>query len=367
MTAKPIPSPILVTGAGGSVGALLVDALLSRGEPVRATDRPGAPAALPREGLEWREADLTRPEAVPPLLRGVRAVIHTAAWVDIAAPFAAQAPINLHAVRRLYEAAAEAGVETFLHFSSGSIYAPKDGSLVETDVLRPGSGYEWCKLLAEDYLRARAGQGPRVAMLRPALIYGPRGKVLVSPLATLPRLFARLDGLVPGLEGGPRTNLVHALDCARAAIHLLDHPQPDGAVFNVASPDVLDGGELMATVLRLGGLRQLPVRVPYPGDLVRGLLPFLRYPGAFAFINRGAGWLWDRVVRDERLAPELAPRVDLEATAYLGGDTVFDSSKLVATGFEFRYPTFEAGWRQTVQWYRDHGWLPAQPAVREAA
>jgi hypothetical protein len=52
----------------------------------------------------------------------------------------------------------------------------------------------------------------------------------------------------------------------------------------------------------------------------------------------------------------------MEATAYLSGDTVFDPTRLLATGFTFLYPTFEAGWQQTWDWSRGNHWIPAQPA-----
>lgn len=355
--------PVLVTGAGGCVGTLVVDELLRRGRRVVATDRPGVTARPPRRGLTWIEADLTDPAAVRALARGAgaEAVVHTAAWVDIAVPFERQAPINLHAVRYLYEASEAAGTRVFVHFSTGSLYAPKDGPLSEDDPLWPTSAYEEAKLLAEDYLRARVGSGPRKVILRPALIYGPRGKVLVAPLATLPALLEPLDGWIPRIRGGPRTNLVHARDVARAAIHLMDLDLPDGATFNVAAGDARTLGEHLAEVLEAGGRRQMDIEVPYPRAVVAALMPLLRYRTPFALANRLLGLLWRRRVEREGLAPELAPRIDREAVPYLASDTVFDTSRLEATGFELRYPTFRAGWNETVRWYRRHRWLPAEP------
>jgi nucleoside-diphosphate-sugar epimerase len=357
------PGRVLVTGAGGCVGAFIVDELSARGTPVTATDRPGTPAPAERPGLRWVPADLTDPRVAPALCEGVEAVIHTAAWVDIHASFEEQAPINLNAVRYLYEAAAAAGVAYFLHFSTGSLYAPKDGPLTEDDPLQPTSSYERAKLLAEDYLRTRTGPGPLVNMLRPALIYGPRGKVLLAPLATLPTILQPLDRWIPRLRGGPRTNLVHALDVARAAVHLCDHRQPEGATFNVATDEVLSAGELFATALRIAGMAFAPLDVRYPDRLVKAVRPLLTYPRPFDLINRGGRALWRRVTRKAHLADALAPRVDMEANVYLGGDTVFDASRLKATGFTFKFPTFEEGWADTFDWYRRHHWIPDQPAA----
>jgi nucleoside-diphosphate-sugar epimerase len=360
---KSKPKPVLVTGAAGCVGAILVDELLNAGYPVTATDRPGAPTPGPRKGLTWTELDLARFDRFPELVRGVDAVIHTAAWVDITVPYEKQAPINLYAVRRLYEAAAAEGVSRFIHFSTGSLYAAKDGPLTEDDPLRPTSAYELTKLLAEDFLKAQVGQGPPVTILRPALIYGPRGKVLVAPAATLPPLARPFSGWIPGVRGGPRNNLVHALDVARAAVHLLTHPQPDGSVFNVASDDVLSGGQLMDIIMKVGGVELLELRIPFPSPLVAAALPLLSYPAPFELMNRIAGALWERVVERENLQPELAPRVDMEAMAYMTGNVIFDSRALKRTGFRFRFPTFLEGWTETVRWYRANRWLPSTAAL----
>ena len=352
---------VLVTGAAGCVGAYLVEELLDHGHRVIATDRPGAPVPPPHERLVWREADLTDPAVAPGLCAGGDAVIHTAAWVDIAAPFAAQAPINLYAVRYLHQAAAAAGATYFLHFSSGSIYAPKAGPITEDDPMLPTSSYERAKLLAEDYLRAQPAQ-PVVNLVRPTLIYGPRGRVLLAPLATLPTFLGPLAGWIPRLRGGPKFNVVHGHDVARAAVHLLEHRQPHLATFNVTTPEILTGGDLLGTVLRTAGITTAGLEVSYPERLIKAIMPLLGYPQPFKAINAVGRTLWRLLTSDQVRSDGLTPRVDMEATAYLGGDTVFDAARLLATGFTFLYPRFEAGWQQTWDWYRGNHWIPTQPA-----
>ena len=351
------PQTVLVTGAAGCVGASIVDELLGLGHRVVATDRPGATGPAPHPDLVWREADLTDPATAPRLCAGVDAIIHTAAWVDIAAPFAAQAPINLYAVRYLHEAAVAAGVKYFQHFSTGSIYASKDGPIGEDDPLLPTSGYERAKLLAEDFLRAQTTP-PVVNIVRPTLIYGPRGKVLLAPLATLPTFLGLLDGWIPRLRGGPKFNVVHGHDVARAAVHLLEHQQPHLATFNITTPEVLSGGDLLGAALRVAGLTCAALEVPYPDRLVKAIMPLLGFAEPFVAFNKVAAQLWRLLTRERVIPGALMPRVDMEATAYLGGDTVFDPTRLLATGFTFRYPTFEQGWQQTLDWYQGNRWIP---------
>lgn len=73
MTRTRVP-PVLVTGATGRVGRLVVDQLVGAGVPVRAlTHRPEAAARLP-ENVEVVTGDLTEPESLDAGLRGAGAV-----------------------------------------------------------------------------------------------------------------------------------------------------------------------------------------------------------------------------------------------------------------------------------------------------
>ncbi|MFD8009544.1 NAD(P)H-binding protein [Streptomyces sp. NPDC058955] len=67
-------SPVLVTGATGRVGRVVVDRLLDAGVSVRAlVRRPEAAATLP-PGVEVFTGDLTVPESLDPALKGAGAV-----------------------------------------------------------------------------------------------------------------------------------------------------------------------------------------------------------------------------------------------------------------------------------------------------
>jgi uncharacterized protein YbjT (DUF2867 family) len=72
MTGRRVP-PVLVTGATGRVGRLVVDQLIEAGVPVRALTRRPAAAALPANA-EVVTGDLTVPESLDAGLRGVSAV-----------------------------------------------------------------------------------------------------------------------------------------------------------------------------------------------------------------------------------------------------------------------------------------------------
>ncbi|MGW5640997.1 NAD(P)H-binding protein [Streptomyces sp. NPDC003832] len=66
--------PVLVTGATGRIGGIVIDQLIDAGVPVRAlTHRTETAATLPSEA-EVFTGDLTVPESLEPALRGVGAV-----------------------------------------------------------------------------------------------------------------------------------------------------------------------------------------------------------------------------------------------------------------------------------------------------
>ncbi|MGV9557307.1 NAD(P)H-binding protein [Streptomyces sp. NPDC003401] len=66
--------PVLVTGATGRVGRLVIDRLLDAGVPVRALTRRSAAAATLPAKVEVFVGDLTVPESLDPALSGVGAV-----------------------------------------------------------------------------------------------------------------------------------------------------------------------------------------------------------------------------------------------------------------------------------------------------
>jgi len=352
---------VLVTGAAGCVGWQLVAELLERGFSVVAVDRPGSPLQDPRPDiLEVREIDLARDGRAFELAGEVDVVVNLAAIVDVSLPFSTLAPVNLDAARNLYEGAARGGASLFVHISTGSLYRPSDRPLRESDPLWTPNDYARTKLLSEDYMLSRDGySGPAVSILRPALVFGPRGKVLFSAVMTVAPMLRRYTKRLVRLHGGPRTNLVHSSDVARAVCFLIEHPQPHGGVFNVANDDPLPLGDLLSKSLDLAGIRLTRRSLPVPAWLLQCSRPFIDRDAVIDFLNRRFGAQWDAICRAEGLAAGgVCPRIDRESLDYASGNFVFDNSKLKALGFGYRYPDYESGWRQALSWYYENRWLP---------
>lgn len=350
---------VLVTGAAGSVGHFMVPALVEAGYDVTALDVPGAsfPDA-PADRVRVVEADLTAPGVAEKATEGASAVIHAAAIVDIARSWDELAPVNYHATLRLYEAARSAGVRHFVFFSTGSVYAAGPIPFTEDSPVAPANDYVRTKLRAEEALRSEPPP-PTVNVLRPALIYGPWGKVLAGALATVPHLFGLFTRRLPTLTGGPRSNWVHAEDVARAAVFLVQSPQPHGRVFNVAGDEAVAVGDVFSIAFRAGGLELHPPCLRFPTTAVRILKPLLARDAVMEPVNRLAEVLYARATRRAGISTPLRPRLDKETFDFAIRDVIFDNRALKELGFTYRYPSFEEGWRQTQEWYAEHGWVPA--------
>src|SRR5262245_19822334 len=99
---------VLVTGATGSLGRLLVPRLLAAGHAVRATSRR-APA--PQEGGEWTRLHLTKSAGIAEAARGADAIVHCATR-----PFGGGA-VDVGGTRALLDASRAAGIQHFVFIS----------------------------------------------------------------------------------------------------------------------------------------------------------------------------------------------------------------------------------------------------------
>jgi UDP-glucose 4-epimerase len=262
---------VVVTGATGNVGTSLVAAL--EREP-RVTEIVGLarrrpPAAQGR--THYVAADITS-APLEELFAGADAVVHLAWLIQPSRDEHTLEATNVQGSKRVFEAAAAAGVPTLVHASSIGTYSPgpSDRRVPEdwpTEGI-PSSFYSRHKAACERALDLLEIAHPelRVVRLRPGLIFkrsaatGIRrlfaGPLLPSPLVRPGLLFVIPD--LPGLA----VQAVHADDVADAYRLAVIDDSARGA-YNVAAEPVLDVPELS----RVLGAR--PVRI-HPG-LVRAL------------------------------------------------------------------------------------------------
>lgn len=181
-------SKILVTGAGGFIGAYLTRALAKRGHHVLALDNflRGRPSRLDAiEGdVERIDIDVRDKDALVAALPGVDAVFHLAA-VNGTENFyqrpALVLDVGVRGALAVCEACIEAGVPDLVVASSAEVYqtpavvpTPEDIDMIIPNSLNPRYSYGGSKLISEliafNYCRDKLD---KVQVFRPHNIYGP--------------------------------------------------------------------------------------------------------------------------------------------------------------------------------------------------
>ncbi|MGQ9572103.1 MAG: NAD-dependent epimerase/dehydratase family protein [Dehalococcoidia bacterium] len=319
----------LVTGAAGFIGRYVVEHLVALGVRVRATDLPGKGTAyFDAIGVEFVEADLTKPETLPALFDGgVDRVFHLGAICNFSTPYEKLRPINVHGVERITRLALDAGVKRYVHVSSTSVYGPYLGTPFREDAPRnPQDNYGKSKKDGEDIVWRRLEEGLAGIITRPCTVYGPgctdgAGKVFSRPTSIK---------AIPG-NGQQLLSNVRVEDVAGTVVHLSHLDEAVGKVFNIADDSHPRVAEALTIAARTFGAQ--PPKLHLPLVVVKA---FARVDG---LISRAKGRI---------------PDLEYDAVRYLARDYVVDNTKLKATGYKFLYPDFAESMRQIGEWYRAH-------------
>jgi nucleoside-diphosphate-sugar epimerase len=236
-------SRVLLTGAGGFIGAHAIPALLARGHDVHAVSRTRGEGS---EGVRWHRADLLTKGAARELVERVRPqlLLHLA-WYATPGSFwtAPENELWVGASVRLLRAFGESGGRRAVMAGTCAEYAWGGEVLDErTTPLRPATLYGACKHATHVIARASAEQlGVSLAWARIFFLYGPGeppGR-LVSSLAR-----GLLAGeRVPTSSGEQRRDFMHVDDVAGGLAALLDS-DVRGAV-NIASGEAVPVREIV--------------------------------------------------------------------------------------------------------------------------
>jgi nucleoside-diphosphate-sugar epimerase len=285
---------VLVSGAGGFVGANLTRALLRNGHDVHVLLRHGRP--------RWRLADiiadLSVHEAAVEDRDGVRHAVREAKpdWAFHLAAYGAHSwqtgmermiSTNLSGCVHLLDACAETGVELFVHTGSSSEYGYKDHPARESEAVEPNSHYAITKAAATHYCQFTA-RTRRIQAVTTRLysVFGP----YEEPSRFIPTLLVHgLDhGLPPLVSPTVARDFVYVDDAVDALLLIADRRSriPAGAVYNVCSG-------LQTTIQEV--VQQLRTLIDIPEEPVWSTMPdrdwdtsvWVGDPGA---IGRDLGW-----------------------------------------------------------------------------
>ncbi|HUY81619.1 MAG TPA: NAD-dependent epimerase/dehydratase family protein [Acidobacteriaceae bacterium] len=260
--------PALVTGASGFLGGRLAQVLAEQGEPVTVLARKSSDLrhldGLP--GLRVVRGGLTDGGAVREAVREATVIFHCAAASTDWARAEVYTESNVRGTETLLAAAREAPkLQRFVHVSTTDVYGYPVVPCAETGAVRDvGLPYNRTKILAEQAVwRAAQEDGLPVTVVRPATIYGPRGKAFVTDIAELLR-----QRLMAYVSGGRRTggflyvdNAVDAmLAAARSSVAL-------GQVYNLSDGTGANWQDYVGALADGLGCRRPWIYLPYGGAM----------------------------------------------------------------------------------------------------
>ena len=236
---------VLVTGAGGYIGSVLVEELLDQGFSVRALDRfffgtDVLARQIGRPGLKILKRDVRDVTAAD--FEGVFAVCDLAALSNDPAgdldPALTRA-VNHEGRALVARAAKQAGVQRYVLASSCSVYGDGAGSTVpcvESGPTNPLTVYAEANLAAERDVFALADEGFCVTAMRNATVFGASTRMRFDLVVNLMTLHAHENGRITVMGGGRQWRpLVHVRDAASAMLTVLTEPAENvcGERFNV--------------------------------------------------------------------------------------------------------------------------------------
>ena len=318
---------ILVTGGTGFIGSHLVERLAAEGRPVRCLVRRTSSLGCLPPAAECAQGDLESGTGLDEALRGVDTVIHLAGATKARTP-ADYTSANATATANLLDRAGD--VRRFVHVSSLAAAGPSQGgrALSEQDEPHPVSHYGRSKLAGEQAV-LESPLASRAVIVRPPVVYGPRDRDVFQMIRAVSHGWILQIGSVQRY-----LSLVYVQDLVSGLLAAADGAV-GGRVFYLAHPTPISWAEFGNTAARLMGRRVRTLAIPEAAAYALGWCAEwgARLSGKPGILSRDkvaeaccAGWVCD----PGRACRELG----------------------------FAAPTgLEEGLRQSLDWYKEAGWL----------
>ena len=257
----------LVTGADGFIGSHLVEALVERGDDVRAFVLYNSFNSWGwldhidddvRNAIEVFAGDARDPNGVREALRGVDVVYHLAALISI--PYSYHSPdtyveTNVKGTLNVLQAARDLGTEKIVHTSTSEVYGSAQYVPIDEDhPLQGQSPYSASKIGADQMALSfyRSFDTP-VSVIRPFNTYGPRQ----SRRAIIPTVITQIASGKRTLELGnlhPTRDFTFVEDTVHVFMAVADADDSTGKVIHVGSGFEISIGDLVDRIAETMGV-----------------------------------------------------------------------------------------------------------------
>ena len=285
--AEDAPSEQLITIFGGSgfVGRHVVRALARRGYRIRvAVRRPDLAGHLQPLGgvgqIHAVQANVRNRPSVDRAVAGSSAVINLVAIMHESGRQRFDA-VHDFGARAIAQAAAQAGIDRFVHVSAIGAYEGSDSS------------YARSKAVGEAGARAAIASA---IIMRPSIIFGPED-AFFNRFAAI----ARLSPVIPLIGADTKFQPVFVGDVAQAVAVAIDGGAHAGTTYELGGPDVASFRELMEKMLQIVERKRILLPVPFP--LARLKAMFLQLlPNPLLTVDQVKLLAHDNIVSDQAIA-----------------------------------------------------------------
>jgi len=233
---------VLVTGATGYKGSVLVPKLLSKGYQVVAFDMQWFGNQLAEhENLTVIKGDVIDTASIP--LCGIDAIIHLASIAND--PCGDLDPkltweTSALATMQLADRAKRAGIKHFIYASSGSVYGVKEEENVTEELpLEPISEYNKTKMVSERVLMSYS-EDMIVQIIRPATVCGLSPRQRLDVAVNMLTMQALKNGKITVFGGEQARPNIHIDDITDLYLFLLESPHITG-VYNAGFENITVG------------------------------------------------------------------------------------------------------------------------------
>jgi NADH dehydrogenase len=239
---------ILITGASGAMGSVLVKKLHEKGENIRACVMPGDPLVRRIETAceDIRYADIADAASMTGICKGVTTVFHLAAII-LSKDENSFERVNVQGTRNILEEAKREGVRHFIYISSASVVYPHP------------TPYSLSKRKAEEIV---VNSGIPYTIIRPTLVYGKSGGLEFDKyLAYLQRF-----PIVPFIgKGNSLKRPVFVEDIISGLVAVQGQQNAYGKIYNFSGAESISMLDFSRLCLILLGCQNKPiVRLPIP-------------------------------------------------------------------------------------------------------
>jgi UDP-glucose 4-epimerase len=286
---------ILVTGGAGFIGSHLVKALVKAGHCVRILDNFST-GSLENLGdiagsVELVVGDVRSYDVVEKAVKGVDAVIHLAALIDVAESI--EKPdlyFDVNARGTYNIAKACKGVSVLVFASTCAVYGePVKLPVAEDCTIAPKSPYAATKVAGEAFIQAYSNlYDYRYAILRLFNVYGPKqSKAYAGVIIEFIKRVSRGEPPIIFGDGEQTRDFIHVSDVVEAIIMAITNEKARD-VFNIGSGKPVTINQLAKLILKLMGREDLkPIHTtPRPGDIRHSVADITKAREALGFKPR---------------------------------------------------------------------------------